>query len=191
MHYVLAGQDPQWHAVYTRHQHERAVATVLSEKGFEVFHPTYRVVHRWKDRDKKLELPLFAGYLFFADGMDRRLEILSTPGVHMILMAGSVPAVIPNQEMEAIRRAVSSSLAIEPHPLISEGDVVRVKSGPLTGVQGILQRKRDQFRLVLSIQMLGRAAAVEIDAFAVERIPGSRVLHGDRDAWKTPAYSAN
>jgi transcription antitermination factor NusG len=130
---------------------------------------------------------LFPGYIFFAGGMDRRLEILSTPGVHMILMAGTVPAVIPNQEIEAIRRVTSSSLSVEPHPFLSEGEMVRVKTGVLAGVQGILLRKKDQFRLILSIQMLGRAAAVEIDAMAVEHIsPRICLSLADRSGWKAP-----
>jgi transcription antitermination factor NusG len=173
---LLAGEDTRWHVVYTRHQHERTVAAHLVGRGFEVFHATYRTMHRWKDRNKEVELPLFPGYLFFADGLDRRVEILSTPGVHMILSVGNIPAVIPNEEIDAIRRAANSSLGLQPHPFLSEGDVVRVKSGPLAGVEGILQRQKDLFRLVLSIQILGRAAAVEIDIRAVERITQSRVL---------------
>jgi transcription antitermination factor NusG len=160
-----------WCALYTRHQHESTVARILTTKGVEVFLPTYKTVHRWKDRRKQLELPLFPGYVFFAYQTERRIQILSTPGVHTILTTGeNVPAVIPDEEILTIRRAVESTLRVTPHPYLKGGDVVRIKSGPLEGLEGVVSRSKDAFRVVLSVEMLGKAAAVEIDAGSVERI---------------------
>ncbi len=166
--------DGPWCALYTRHQHEKTVATILSTKGLQVFLPTYRTVHRWKDRNKQLELPLFPSYLFFKYEADRRIQILSTPGVHMILTTGNAPAVIPNEEIAALQRAAESPLRMEPHPFLKYGDTVRIKSGPLAGLEGFVSRKKDAFRLVLSVEMLGRSAAVEIDGSVLERVQSDR-----------------
>jgi len=159
-----------WYAIYTRHQHEKAVAQILSNKGLEIFLPLYRVAHRWQDRTKQLSLPLFPCYLFLRGGLDRRLQILTTPGVHTIVGWAGRPAVIPEVEIDAVRRAVESFLRVEPHPFLKCGDWVRVKSGPLQGLEGILVRKKNLFRLVLSVELLGRSVAVEVDACMVERV---------------------
>ena len=164
------GRGP-WCALHTRHQHEGTVARILATKGVEVFLPTYRTVHRWKDRKKQLELPLFPGYLFFTYESERRIQVLSTPGVHTILMtSANTPAETPQVEILAIRRAVESPLRVEPHPYWKGGDVVRIKSGPLEGLEGVVSRSKDAFRVVLSVEMLGKSAAVEIDAGSVERV---------------------
>jgi transcription antitermination factor NusG len=163
-----------WCALYTRHQHEGTVAKILTTKGVNVFLPTYRTVHRWKDRNKQLVLPLFPGYVFCAYESERRIQILSTPGVHTIVTnGGNVPAEIPTDEIQAIRRAVESPLRLEPHPYLKGGDVVRIKSGPLEGLEGIVSRSKDAFRVVLSVEMLGKSAAVDIDAGSVERVRAS------------------
>lgn len=170
------GARGPWCALHTRHQHEGMVARILTTKGVEVFLPTYRTVHRWKDRKKQLELPLFPGYLFFTYESERRIQVLSTPGVHTILMTGiNSPAEIPPEEISAIRRAVESPLRVEPHPYWKGGDVVRIKSGPLEGLEGVVSRSKDAFRVVLSVEMLGKSAAVEIDAGSVERVRSNRV----------------
>jgi transcription antitermination factor NusG len=153
-----------------KHQHEATVARLLSAKGFEVFQPTYTEVRRWKDRNKVLKLPLFPGYVFFCRGLERRVDILSTPGVFSIVAFGDTVAEISNEEIDAIRRATLNQMAIQPHPFLAIGDRVRVARGPLAGVSGILQKQKDACRLVLSIELLGRSAAVEIDATIVERI---------------------
>jgi len=161
-----------WHAVYTRHQHEKAAAEVLAKKGFEIFLPLYRAVHRWKDRNKRLSLPLFPCYLFLQGGLERSLDIMTTPGVHGLVRTAGQTAVIPQAQIDAVRQLIESPLGVEPHPFLSCGDWVRVKAGPLAGIEGILVRKKNQFRLVLSVEMLGRAASVEVDFSAIERVSG-------------------
>jgi transcription antitermination factor NusG len=162
-------QSSTWHALYTRYQHEKSVTAILSEKGFEVFCPMYPEVHRWKDRKKEVNLPLFPGYLFFADGLERKIDLLSTPGVSAIVSIGNSPAVVPEEEISALRIAADSSRRMAPHPYLKEGDKLRVKSGPLAGVEGILQRWKDVYRLVLSVELLGRAVSVEVDLSDLQR----------------------
>lgn len=157
-----------WWAIYTRHQHEKAVAQVLATKGFDVFLPLYDSVRRWKDRSKMLSLPLFPCYVFVRGGMNRRLHVLTTPGVHTILYNGDRIATIPKGEIEAIQKAVHSPCRVEPHPFLRCGETVRVIRGSLEGVKGVLVRKKSLYRLVLSVDMLAQSVAVEIDAVDVE-----------------------
>jgi transcription antitermination factor NusG len=159
-----------WHAVFTRHQHEKSVASVLSKKNYDAFLPLYRSVRHWQDRAKSLWLPLFPCYVFVREGMDRPLQILTTPGVVHIVKCGGQPAIVPQGQLDVIRRLVESSLRVECHPYLGCGDRVRIKTGPLTGLEGILTRQKGIARLVVSIEMLGRSAAVEIDRANVEGV---------------------
>ena len=159
-----------WWALYTRHQHEKTVAEVLRTKGVEVFLPLYSSVRRWKDRNKVLYLPLFPGYVFVREALGHRLHVMTTPGVHMILSHGDRAAVIPDGEIQAIRQTVEGNYQVEPHPFLKCGERVRVRRGTLSGVEGILVRKKNMFRLVLTVQMLAQAVAVEIDASDVEPV---------------------
>ena len=162
--------EQKWFALTAKHQHEANVARLLGAKGLSVFHPTFSTLHQWRDRKKLLELPLFPGYVFFAESHHKRSEILSTPGVFSIVSFGNQPAQIPSEELDGIRRASESGRSLQPHDFLSEGDRVKVKRGPLAGLCGILQRHKDSYRLVISIELLGRAAAVEIDAVSVDRV---------------------
>lgn len=168
-----APQSP-WYAIYTRHQHEKSVAQALTNKGLNVFLPLYVTARRWKDRTKQISLPLFPCYVFLYGGLERRLDIVTTPGINFLVTCLGKPAVIPFGEIEAVRRAVESGAQIEPHPLIKCGDLVRVKCGSLQGIQGMLLRKRNLFRLILSVGMLGKAVSVEVDAVTVERMSCDR-----------------
>jgi len=159
-----------WYAIYTRHQHEKTVAGILTSKGFETLLPLYSAAHRWKDRTKLLSLPLFPCYVFLKGGLERRLDILTTPGIRALVSTAGQPAAIPHSEIEGVRRAVESGACVEPHPLLKCGEWVRVKYGPLQGIEGILVRKKNLYRLVLSVEILGKAASVEIDAFVIERM---------------------
>ena len=166
------GPDSNWWALYTRHQHEKVVADMLSAKGFEVFLPLYDSIRRWKDRQKLISLPLFPCYVFVRGGLHRRLQVVTTPGIHMILSHGADVAVIPEEEIEAIRRTLEGPCRMEPHPFLRCGERVRVMRGSLQGIEGILVRKKNQFRLVLSVEMLAKSVAVEIDAADVEPVTG-------------------
>lgn len=165
-----AAGAPNWYALFTRHQHEKSVVFALSNKNHEVYLPLYHSVRRWQDRDKQLWLPLFPCYVFIREGMDRQLQILTTPGVIHIVKLGGRPAVVPKHQLNAIRQIIESCPKVETHPYLQSGDRVRVKTGPLIGLEGILTRKKGVASLVISIEMLGRSAAVEIDVLNVERI---------------------
>jgi transcription antitermination factor NusG len=162
--------EGRWYAVSTRHQHERMVADTLAKKGFETFLPLYSAAHRWKDRTKILSLPLYPSYVFLRGGFDRRLQLLTTPGLVGVVGFAGRPGIIPEAEMEAIRRVIAGRLRVEPFPFLNCGERVRVKSGPLEGIEGILIRKRTLCRLVLSVELLGRSVAVEVDSFLVEPV---------------------
>jgi len=196
---VDLSESSAWWVLYTRHQHEKAVAEMLSTKGFEVFLPLYESIRRWKDRSKMLTLPLFPCYVFVRGGLNRRLQVVTTPGVHTILFHGEQVAIVPEAEIHAIRKVVEGPFRIEPHPFLKCGERVRVTRGSLEGVEGILVRKKNLYRLVLSVDMMAKSVAVEIDATDVEPSPtvgiadiglakrsseagrfGESLLHGDR-----------
>ncbi len=166
--------QPAWWAVYTRHQHEKTVAEVLSTKGFEVFLTLHDSMRRWKDRQKVLSLPLFPCYVFVRGKLSRRLQVVTTPGIHMILSRGEQIAVVPEEELLAIRRAVNGNYRVEPHPFLKVGERVRVTRGSLEGVEGILIRKKNLFRLVLSVDMLAQSVGVEVAASDVEPVGVAR-----------------
>jgi len=159
-----------WHALYTRYQHERLVQQILNEKGFETFLPLYQTRHRWKDRVKQIQVPLFPSYVFVRGGLDRRLDIISTTGFHSIVSEGERPGIITSDEIDTMRQLVETQLRVEPHPFLKVGDRVRVKSGPLAGLEGLLVRKKNQYRLVLSIELLQQSVAAEVDDYQVERV---------------------
>jgi transcription antitermination factor NusG len=169
------GTAPWW-ALYTRHQHEKTVADMLSVKGFEVLLPLYDSVRRWKDRRKVLSLPLFPGYVFVRGGLERRLQIVSTPGIHMILTHGEKIATIPDHEMDAVRRTIDAKLRVEPHPFLRCGERVRVKRGALEGIEGILVRFKGSARLVLSVDMLAKSVGVEMEVMDVEPVTNRTLL---------------
>jgi transcription antitermination factor NusG len=161
-----------WYAIYTRHHHERTVARFLSEKGFEIFLPVLNVTRRWKDRTKELSLPLFPCYVFLWGNLRRRSEIVTTPGFNSFVGFGDRPACIPQEEIESVRQALLSGSNIEPYPFLRYGDRVRINSGPLEGIEGVLLRKKNTCRLILSVELLEKSVAVEVDAFLVDRLPG-------------------
>lgn len=163
-----------WFAIYTRHQHEKTIAQVLTAKGLQVFLPLYNSTRRWKDRSVQLSLPLFPCYLFLRGMVERRLQVVTTPGIVSILSVNGEPAVIPESEIEAVRKAIELGNRVEPHPFLRTGDRVRVIAGPLQGVEGILIRKKNLYRLVLSVELLERSAAVEVDVSSVERVASGR-----------------
>lgn len=159
-----------WYAAHTRHQHEKQVARVLANKGFEVFLPLYTEMRRWRDRMKKMELPLFSCYVFLRGNLDRRLAILTTPGVHGMVCSAGKLAAIPEQEIQAVQSVIENRVNIEPHPFLKCGDLVRVKYGALEGLEGFLVRKKGQTRLIISVNLVERSVAAEVDACTVERV---------------------
>jgi transcription antitermination factor NusG len=153
-----------WYAVWTRSRHEQVVRDQIQRKGFEVFLPTITRWSRWKDRKKKIDWPLFPGYCFARFEARERLPILTCTGVVSIVSFDGEPAPVPDQDIDGIRRLVTSELQYDPCPLVREGMVVEVTHGPLKGVVGRLVRKGSHARLVLSVDLIGQAVSVEVDA---------------------------
>src|SRR5271155_15174 len=136
IHLPACDSDGQqdWYAIFTRHQHEKTVDRILTNKGFETLLPLHTVSRTWTDRVMRVSLPLFPCYVFLKGGLERRLDILTTPGIHDVVSIAGRPAAIPSVEIDAIRRAVESGFRLEPHPALKYGDWVRVKNGPLEGI---------------------------------------------------------
>jgi transcription antitermination factor NusG len=166
-----ADLDPaeyEWYAIWTRSRHEKLVRDQLEQKRFVVFLPTIAKWSRWKDRKKQIEWPLFPGYCFIRfDGINR-LPILKCDGVVKIVGNEGHPTPIPALEIDGIRQLIESELAFDPCPFIKEGMMVEVKAGPLKGVVGRLVRKGSRARLVLSVDLIGQAVSVEVDAADVK-----------------------
>jgi transcription antitermination factor NusG len=155
----------RWYALWTRSRHEQVVREQLEQKQIEAFLPTVARWSRWKDRRKKIDWPLFPGYCFARFNATERLPILKCAGVvSIVAFEGGEPAPIPEREIDGIRRLVESDLAYDPCPMIREGAQVEVIHGPLKGVTGRLVRKNDKARLVLSVDLIGQAVSVEVDA---------------------------
>ncbi len=158
----------QWFAVRTATGRERSVSDLLGHKGYEEFLPIYRVKRRWSDRMKELELPLFPGYLFCRFPVGRRLPILVTPGVQSIVGYGRTPTPVRDEEVDALRRVVQSGVQAMPYPYLEVGQRVEIREGSLAGVQGILLQIKNSWRLVLSVELLRRSVAVEVDRAVVQ-----------------------
>ncbi len=162
---VQAAASAQWFAIWTRSRHEQRVREQLARKHIEVFLPTITRWSRWKDRKKKIDWPLFPGYCFARFDADNSLEVLKCTGVVNVVSFEGKPAPIPDVELDSIRLLVGSALQFDPCPLIHEGTMVEVVHGPLKGVVGRLVRKdAPRLRLVLSVDLIGQAVSVEVDA---------------------------
>lgn len=160
-----------WFALQVRTRFEHAVATYLDGKGYEWFLPLYKCRRRWSDRIKELELPLFPGYAFCRFDPLNRLPVLTTPWVVQVVGIAKTPIPIEESEIAAIQRAVQSGLATEPWPLLEVGQRARVEYGPLAGLEGTLLDFRGHHRLLLSVTLLRRSVAVEVDSADVTPIP--------------------
>ncbi len=155
---------PPWFAVWTRSRAEKAVYEQLGRKGVEAFLPTVPRWSRWKDRRKRVDWPLFPGYCFARFDPADSLSVLTCAGVATIVSFNGKLAPIPDTEVEAVRRLVTSDLQYDPCPFISEGSRVEVVHGPLKGVTGLLVKKDRHARLVLAVELIGRAVATTVDA---------------------------
>jgi len=153
----------RWYAVRTRSRHEKLVRDRLAAQGIEHLLPTVHRLSQWKDRKKEIEAPLFSGYCFARFRWPDRLAVQTVSGVVGLVGGGQRPEPIPDQEIDALRTLMASTLKYDAHPYLREGMTVEVIRGPLKGVRGILLRKDKRHRLVLSVHLIQQAAAVEID----------------------------
>ncbi len=153
-----------WFALRVRSNFEKTVASELRERGYQELLPLYRARRRWSDRMKEIELPLFPGYVFTRlDDPARLWPVLSVRGVVHLVCAGRTPVPVDEAEIEAVSAIVRSGVPAGPWPYLRSGDVVTITDGALAGLTGILVQIKNQYRLVVSVSMLMRSVAVELD----------------------------
>lgn len=152
-----------WYAIRTKSNYEKAAAMVLGSKGYEQYVPLYRSRRRWSDRIVEADRPLFPGYIFCRFDPTKRLAIVTTVGFVSIVSLGLEPAPISESEIEAVRLILRQNASAEPCPFLFEGQRVRVNRGSLEGLEGILRRKKSEWRIVVGVTMLQRSVSVEID----------------------------
>ena len=160
--------ETRWYAAHTNPRHEKTVQQLMESYRIECFLPLYKSVRRWKDRRKELELPLFPGYIFVHIPLKDRLDALRIPGVVQFVSFQGKPARLPDAEIEVLRNGLARTSGFEPHPYLTVGKRVRVRSGPFFGMEGILVRRKEKFRVVLSIHLIQRSVAVEVDEGDIE-----------------------
>jgi len=161
-------KEANWYALYTAPRHEKSVADQIRKRDVPCFLPLYRSVRQWKDRRKELALVLFPGYVFVQIDLRERFQILQLPGAVRLVAFNGQPVALPEDEIESLRNRLSGTRGLEPHPYLSVGHRVRVKSGALQGLEGIIQRNKDRCRIIFSVQLIVRSVAVEVDESDVE-----------------------
>ncbi len=164
--------EQHWYAAYTCAHHEKRVAAELGAREVQHFLPLYSSVRRWKDRRVLLELPLFPGYIFVRLALRDRLRVVQIPSVVRLVGFNGLPTALPDTEMEIMRAGLSQSLRAEPHPFLTVGRRVRVTGGPFAGLEGILKRKKNNLRVVVSLELIQRSVVVDVDAADVRAVVG-------------------
>ena len=168
---------PQWFAAYTTTRHEKAVSEHLAMRNIEAFLPLYKAQRLWKNGCKmNLELPLFPSYVFARVPARERVRVLEVPGVLSLVSAAGRPVPLPEEDIQALRSSLPF-IKCEPHPYLKVGERVRIKSGTLEGMEGILLRKKGLLRVVLSLDLIMKSVAVEVDAENVEAVVSSFARH--------------
>ncbi len=156
-------QGQQWYVLTVRHQHEFQTERVLRSQGWETLVPVYRSQRQWSDRVKQIELPLFAGYVFCRFALRDRVRVEDTPGVAQIVKFNGLAAPISDHEIAEIQAITASGARLSPWPYLRAGDRVRVERGPLRGMEGTLLREGADSRLIVTVELLQRSIAAEVD----------------------------
>ncbi len=160
--------QPHWYAAYTCARHEKKVAAQLEERTVECFLPLYETVRRWKNMRARVQLPLFPGYVFVRMPLGDRLKVLQLPGVVRLVGFNGLPQSLPDDDIEKLRTGLDQRLCAEPHPYLTAGRRVRINRGPLAGLTGIIVRRKNILRVVISIDLIGRSIAADIDIADVD-----------------------
>src|SRR5260370_26582692 len=166
--------EPHWYAAYTRAQHEKSVAAELGLRYVEHFLRLYSSVRRWKDRRVSLDLPLFPGYVFVRLALRDRLRVVQIPSVVRLVGFGGQPTALPDTEMEIMQSGLSQGTRAGPHPFLTVGRHVRITGGPFEGLQGGLRRKESNLRVVVSMELIQRSVAVDVDAADVQGVVSAK-----------------
>ena len=160
----------RWYAAYICANHEKRVRGQLEQRSVESFLPVYETVRRWKDRRMHLQLPLFPGYVFVRLALSDRLRVLQVPGVVRLVGFNGQPSALPDEEIEALKKGLACGVHAEPHPFLTAGRRVRIKTGPLARLQGILVRRKNKVRFVVSVELIMWSMAIEIDEADLEAV---------------------
>jgi transcription antitermination factor NusG len=168
---------PCWYAVYTSANHEKRVAEQIARRSVESFLPQYAAVRRWKDRRVRLNLPLFPGYVFVRMRLRDRLSVLQIPSVVRLVGFNGSPTALPDDEVEALRNGLARKIRANPHPYLVVGRPVRIIHGPLTGFEGILVRRKNSVRVVVSFDLIRSSIAVDIDMADLQSLSQKSFLH--------------
>jgi|SRR5215470_11982429 len=156
--------EAQWYAGYTAARHEKRVAEHLTQRGIEHFLPLYETIHRWNNGRHRVQLPLFPGYIFVRIALQERLRVLELPGFVRLVGFNSLPHSLPETDINKMKEALNKGVLAEPYPYLTAGTRVEIRNGPLQGMTGILLRRQNKCRVVISIDLIMRSMAVEIDA---------------------------
>ena len=159
--------EQKWYALTVPYQHERQTEKLLQSKGLETLVPLYRARRQWSDRVKEVEMPLFAGYVLCQFDLTERIQVLDTPGVSKIVGFGGAMTSLEDCEVAGIQRLVALKMPLSPWPYLKVGDRVRVEHGPMRGLEGTLLRTQDTMHLVISVELLQRSLAVQVDRDAI------------------------
>jgi transcription elongation factor/antiterminator RfaH len=170
---------PRWYVIHTRSRHEKRVNEQLQVKQVEVFLPLYRSKRNWNGRSAVVDLPLFPGYVFVRIPLAERLSVLSLGGVAGLVSFQGAPVPLPDLELERMRTCLSWAAA-EPVPYFRPGNRVRIVEGALAGLEGVILRQNGQARFVLSIDLILRSVAVNVDARDLELVEPATESDGPR-----------
>ena len=155
--------EPHWYAAYTCANHEKRVAAELLARGFTHFLPLYSSMRRWKDRRVSLEMPLFPGYVFVRVALGDRLSLWQVPSLVRLVGFNGQPTALADEEIDTLQKGLTRQLNAEPHPYLTVGRRVRVASGPLRGLEGVVMHRKNGWRLVISLDLIMRSVSVEIE----------------------------
>jgi transcription antitermination factor NusG len=171
-----ASGHTRWYAAYTYPRHEKSVMKHLESKSIEAFLPVFLTENRWQDRLVQIHNPLFPGYVFTRINLSERNGVLAIPGVIRMLSFNGAPAPIDDSEIEAVRFCMERGAALTPYPFIEVGDRVRVRSGVLEGLEGVVSRCKNERRLIVPISLINQSVAVEIDVQLLEPLTRASII---------------
>jgi transcription termination/antitermination protein NusG len=158
-------QNPQlWYAGYTASRHEKRVAEHFAQRGVEHFLPLYETIHRWNNGRHRVQLPLFPGYIFVRIALRDRLRVIEVPGFVRLVGFNSLPHPLPEADINRMKDALNKGVLAEPYPYLTVGTRVEIRNGPMQGMTGILLRRQNKCRVVISVDLIMRSMAVEVEA---------------------------
>jgi transcription antitermination factor NusG len=157
-------KDVQWYAGYTAARHEKRVAEHFAQRGVDHLLPLYETIHRWNNGRHRVQLPLFPSYIFVRIALQEKLRVLEVPGFVRLVGFNNLPCALPESDINKMKEALSRGVLAEPYPYLTAGTRVEIRTGPLQGMTGILLRRQNKCRLVISIDLIMRSMIVEVEA---------------------------